>query len=46
MITNALQKVNVEEETVFTNGIPLIFFSAVSNGIHEFHEKKKKKRTN
>lgn len=42
-IADAIPKVDVEEETVFANGMPLKFFTAVSDGIHEFHDKKKKR---
>ena len=43
VIADALQTVDIEEETVFANGMPLKFFKSVSHGIHEFHDKKKKK---
>ena len=42
-IAQAVKKIDIAEETVFANGLPLGFYSVVSEGVHNFHAREKKK---
>ena len=38
-----MKKIDIAEETAFANGLPLGFYSVVSEGVHIFHAREKKK---
>ena len=43
IITPTVKQFNIDEETMFVSKMPLSFYSEVSNGIHKFHDYRKKK---
>ena len=40
----SIQEVNVDEDDKFVAKMPLSFYSAVSDGIHQLHDYRKKKK--
>ena len=42
IIAPTVKQFNIDEETMFVSKMPLSFYSEVSNGIHKFHDYKKK----
>jgi hypothetical protein len=42
-IAQAVKKIDIAEEMVFANGLPLGFYSVVSEGVHIFHAREKKR---
>ena len=39
-----MKQINIDEETRFASKMPLSFYAEVSNGIHQFHDYKKKRK--
>ena len=44
IITQSVQDLDIDEETQFVSKMPLSFYTEVSNGIHKFHDFKKKRK--
>lgn len=44
IIEKEMKQINIDEETRFASKMPLSFYAEVSNGIHQFHDYKKKRK--